>query len=102
MKEDLDVSSREDLFPFAKLTSTRGHYLKVNQGKPANLEYKSDGGSTAWPVANMLTLLYHGTSYIRTLLSVPQNVDSFKINYKNDMHGVIIIIINNTIQKHAR
>ena len=39
MKEDLDIR-REDLFPCAKLTSTRGHNLKVNHGKPANLEIR--------------------------------------------------------------
>ena len=39
MKEDLDIG-REDLFPCAKLTSTRGHNLKVNHGKPANLEIR--------------------------------------------------------------
>ena len=44
MKEDLDIR-REDLFPCAKLTSTRGHNLKVNHG--SLLILKSDGGSTA-------------------------------------------------------
>ena len=39
MKEDLHIRI-EDLFPCAKLTSTRGHNLKVNHGKPANLEIR--------------------------------------------------------------
>ena len=39
MKKDLDIR-REDLFSCAKLTSTRGHNLKFNHGKPANLEIR--------------------------------------------------------------
>ena len=39
IKEDLDIR-RDDFFPCDKLTSTRGHNLKVNHGKPANLEIR--------------------------------------------------------------
>ena len=68
MKEDLDIK-REDLFPCAKLTSARGHNLKVNNGKPAYLE-------------NEIRRRFYSQRVV-----VPQHivecdsVDSFKMNY---------------------
>ena len=72
MKEDLDIR-REDLFSCAKLTSTtRGHNLKVNHGKPANLEIRRR---------------FYSQRVVVPWNKLPQHivecdsVDSFKMNY---------------------
>ena len=71
MKEDLDIR-REDLFPCARLTSTMGHNLKVNHGKPANLEIRRR---------------FYSQRVVVPWNKLPQHivecdsVDSFKMNY---------------------